>query len=281
MNARSSIATRLYLLIGLLSAIALSIGLYGLHQISATVDGMQKIYEERTVPLREVSRVRRLYIESVGQVFRALQHDPAGRYVGLHDHPVTEHLAAIETNLKRLNDTWTQYRQRPMNDEERAVANVAEQRFKAYEKDVFAPTLAALKQGDYSVETAGRFLRANRTHGQPTDDAMKAIVDFQANAAKADYQAARNRYEQARVIMIVLILAGIAGGILAAVLTIRQLLKTLTEMRDTMQHIQRHGDFTRSAPVTSNDEVGQTAEAFNELLAYLRNSFGTDRKSVV
>lgn len=45
------------------------------------------------------------------------------------------------------------------------------------------------------------------------------------------------------------------------------------KMQTTIQEIARTGDFTRRADVNSNDEIGQTSRAFNELMSSLQQSF--------
>ena len=50
----------------------------------------------KTIPMRELARLRRLQIENEGHVFRAFQHNPSFEYAKLHDHPIAVHTDAIE-----------------------------------------------------------------------------------------------------------------------------------------------------------------------------------------
>ena len=74
-----------------------------------------------------------------------------------------------------------------------------------------------------------------------------------------------------------LILAGFivaALGALAANFALARLLKDLFVLRDALTEIANgQGDLTRQLPVTSRDEIGQTADAFNRFIASLRTMF--------
>ncbi|TDR76492.1 methyl-accepting chemotaxis protein [Paludibacterium purpuratum] len=50
----------------------------------------------------------------------------------------------------------------------------------------------------------------------------------------------------------------------------KKLLGALESMRSTMREVSQRNDFTLRAPLTGQDEIGQTAEAFNALLAHLQ-----------
>ena len=65
-----------------------------------------------------------------------------------------------------------------------------------------------------------------------------------------------------------------AFGALAANFALARLLKDLFVLRDALTEIANgQGDLTRQLPVTSRDEIGQTADAFNRFIASLRTMF--------
>ena len=65
-----------------------------------------------------------------------------------------------------------------------------------------------------------------------------------------------------------------ALGALAANFALARLLKDLFVLRDALTEIANgQGDLTRQLPVTSRDEIGQTADAFNRFIASLRTMF--------
>lgn len=80
----------------------------------------------------------------------------------------------------------------------------------------------------------------------------------------------RAAYAQARWVSIALLVAGLIAALVAATWIIRSITGPLHSIRDVIGRVRSHDDFTQSAQVSGNDEVAQTAAAFNELLATLR-----------
>jgi methyl-accepting chemotaxis protein len=81
------------------------------------------------------------------------------------------------------------------------------------------------------------------------------------------------------MLLVVVVIMGISGiGI--AVLITRSITHPLSLMQTTISEVERHSDFTRHVPVDSNDEVGQTAKAFNRLMDNLRGIIRQTREAV-
>ena len=87
-----------------------------------------------------------------------------------------------------------------------------------------------------------------------------------------------------RALLGVLVLAGLviaALGALCASFALARLLKGLFGLRDALAEISTgQGDLTRKLPVSSNDEIGHTATAFNRFLDSLRHMFLDVREKV-
>jgi len=81
----------------------------------------------------------------------------------------------------------------------------------------------------------------------------------------------------------VLGVAGILVIILSAILSFfiaRSVTGPLNQMRFTISEVEKNGDLTRRIPVDTEDEVGQTAKAFNQLMAALQQTLGQVLDSV-
>lgn len=64
----------------------------------------------------------------------------------------------------------------------------------------------------------------------------------------------------------------IAIGILIAMLLLRAIVRPLTLIKDAITQVERTGDFSKKVNYTANDEVGQTAAAFNSMLDSLQEA---------
>ncbi|GAB7128633.1 methyl-accepting chemotaxis protein [Silvimonas sp. JCM 19000] len=83
----------------------------------------------------------------------------------------------------------------------------------------------------------------------------------------------------------VLLISGIGMGVVAVILAafaLTSLLGGLVRLRDALTEISSgHGDLTRTIPVTHRDEIGLTAEAFNQFVSKLRGMFIQVRDNAV
>jgi len=100
------------------------------------------------------------------------------------------------------------------------------------------------------------------------DLSAKTLSGLQA-AAQAQSQIAGNVLTQFVILGFVVLV--IAAG---AAWTTDRRLRTITTLTSTATEIAG-GDFSREAPVESNDEIGTLAEAFNAMTSQLRNFIGT------
>ena len=90
-----------------------------------------------------------------------------------------------------------------------------------------------------------------------------------AGEAKKDSKAIYSRLMTAMIVLILLAVVGV--GFLGSVIY-RNVVTSLASLRDTLTAVETNLDFTRRAPVTSNDEVGTTVEAVNRLTTKLQES---------
>lgn len=67
-------------------------------------------------------------------------------------------------------------------------------------------------------------------------------------------------------------IAALLAGMATAALITRSICRPLNRMRLAISSIEKDHDFTRRILIDSNDEVGQTARAFNNLIAVLQQS---------
>jgi methyl-accepting chemotaxis protein len=270
----SSVKTRLYSLVGLFSILLIVIGALGLRSTANTLAGLQTVYEDRAVPLVQITEVKRLLDANVMELLRSFQHNPQQEFSKLHDHPVEEHLKRIEGNLEKIEQTWQAYLATYLTPEEKSLSSAFTEKYKNYTTSLTLPTVAAIRKGDYSLDTVSRFLKGNREYGGQVDKLAESLIKLQTDVAKSEYEAALASYESARTVSILAIILGVGLGSLLSWWLISSVTRPLDQIRDTVSYVQNSGDFTRTLEISRDDEVGKTAHSFNGLLISLRETLG-------
>ena len=116
--------------------------------------------------------------------------------------------------------------------------------------------------------------------------ALSSLSHLNAEAARAlgqdgdaKLQAVQEAFRSARSLNIVVLLLGICVIVALGYFLWRALVRPLQAMQGTIARAADQLDFTANASVDSNDEIGQTLQAYNRLLERLRQSFSEIQQS--
>ena len=277
-----SIKGRLVALVGFLAVTLAITGGTSYYIASSADEEVSSIYNHETIPMRELATVRRLVVENSGQVFRAIQHSPGFEYAKLHNHPIDQHLDIIDTNLKRMNETFGALEKHLLPDsEELKILKEFQPLYAKYENEILLPTMASLRGGDYSVGVVARFLKENGAFEAKMNPLLDRLGDAQEAAVKTSYEEGKARNQRFVWIAMLTLVVGLISGLVIAALTIRSITGPLDEMQSLITRAAREKDFTGSIQVRSTDEIGTTANAFNGLLRSLQESLTELRQNIV
>ncbi|MDP2155875.1 MAG: MCP four helix bundle domain-containing protein, partial [Sulfuricella sp.] len=210
MLSKLNVGPRLFLLVALMTIFMVTIGIIGLRTTSTAVSSLETVYMDRTLPLADLSKVARLINANIDQVLRALQHNPNYEVAKLHDHPVSEHIKRIEANKVEIDKTWEKYMATSLTPEEKQLAEDFVQKRKVFLEETLLPTVQALKNNDYSLDTTNRFLKGSRTNLKDMSEAMQALIDLQTRVAKEEFGRAEASHAMGRSLSIGAIVGGVA-----------------------------------------------------------------------
>ncbi|MHB1292227.1 MAG: methyl-accepting chemotaxis protein [Sulfuricella sp.] len=274
------VGPRLIILTAVMAFFMIAIGIIGLRGEAEMVHRLETVYTDQVIPMQDLGKINHLMNANFADILRALQHNPEIGISKLHDHPVGEHIKRIEDNRDIIDKLWAKYMATELAPEEKKLAEDFDQKRKAYLTEILQPMLQALKDGDYSLEKQSKFLKGNRTHASPLIKSMEALLEMQGKIAKETYNEGEAKYAVERNISIGAIAGGLALGLFIAWWIIRSITRPLGQMRATIGEVEKNGDFTQRIPVNTEDEVGQTAHSFNELMAALQQTLGQVLDSV-
>jgi methyl-accepting chemotaxis protein len=273
-----SVRARLFALVLGMAALLVVVGGMGFYATGSAIHDLQETYEQQTIPMREVARLRRLIVENESHVFRAFQHNPAFDYAKLHNHPVAEHTDSIEKNIKWADETWKDLI--PHLDPASQETKLAKEIQPLYEEfigEVLRPAISRLKAGDFTTESVATFLKGNASYGGKMNQAFRELAEAQQNAVKEHYDTSLASGTRLRNLSITIMVIGSSLALLVAFLTIHSIVGPLNEMRTVIDRAASQNDFTGSITVTGHNEIADTARAFNTMMATLRTSL-TDLK---
>jgi methyl-accepting chemotaxis protein len=209
-----------------LALLTLGVGSAGLVGMAQTVDSLQKAYDEQLHPSLLIGRLLMLTNDNRSLIMLALQHNPASALSKLHDHPIEAHFEQLEKNRQQMDALVAEYRQLPLNAEQKADVDEYLAARDRYRELATAPTIKALKAGDFEQATALLLTKVNPEFNRlrKVGDAM--LEKTQA-AASTGNQAAQAHYRQMRNAVFAGIVLALA---LAAFLGARLVRRTLDQL---------------------------------------------------
>ena len=275
MPFRLTIARRLWLWAAFATAIfylAAGLGWFGL---AAARDSLQRVHDENLVPIMKMTRFRDLLNANRVELLLALQHDPKGQLLSIHDHDIALHIERLSANAAEIDKLLNEFRSFFNNEREQQLFKKFETSRNAWITKARA-TLTALQAGDFSPQIAATLLGAIQVEFKAAFDDLQALADSQQQKAQQEYRDAQSRYETTRAILVGLILLAAVVGTLTGMLSMRRLNTGLAEANDTARAIAA-GDLSRPVPVSGQDEITEVLRQMSKMRDNLHEIVGSIR----
>jgi methyl-accepting chemotaxis protein len=262
------ISTRLALLIGLMSAILIGIGLLGLFGISQSNAGLKTVYEDRTIPLGQVSDIERLLLRNRLAIAVSL--------VTPTPETINPNTADIEANIAAIGKTWDAYIATYLTPEEAILAKKFAEDRARFVQEGLRPAVAALRAND--IAGANRIVVEKiRPLYQPVGAGIAALKQLQLDVAQTEFKAAESRYKLVRMVAISAIVAGVLFAVLFGMALIRGISRSLQNAVDISEAVAQ-GDLTRQVDTSGRDEVAQVLQALAAMQRKLGQIVSTVRQ---
>ena len=257
------------LLVALLGLLSVTIGVNGLRGMAMCVAGLQTVYDDRVVPLRDLKVIADMYAVNIVDTSHKVRNGNISWEEG------RKNLADAEL---QITDKWKHYKNTVLvAEEERLVAEI-EPLFKStqIELDHLREILTREDKQAIAEFTAGPLYPAI----DPISGKFSDLIEVQLKVAKQEYDASNDSYAFNRVFSIGLIVVGLGLGAVFALWIVRSVSGPLEKVRQMVREVAKSSDFSKRVAVSSNDEVGQTAQAFNALLEAQQTAIGEVNRTV-
>lgn len=265
---------RLSILVGIFSCALILIGGIGLSSAGNTLEGLRHVYEDELQGMLYLSKVDQSLRTNGAQFALALQHDPSNPLSKAHDHLIDVHISKLKEGLREATDNWKSYLDAPHDDEERKQIEEARKAIDQY-PNLINSASAYLAEGHFSSDASIALVKESGSVGNNARKAIENLLDLKSARIKRSYEVANSSYQQSRYVMIGIVIGTLLICLLLSRFLVRSITAPLNKIRDLTMQVQKHNDFTVQASVENNDEIGQTAEAFNTLLSSLRTTLAS------
>jgi len=256
------VSTKLYGLIGFLAMLLVLIGFGGLFVAQKVGDGLETVYADRVVPLRDLKVVVDMYAVNIVDTAHKVRNGNLTWNDGLKN---------LDDATRSISEKWKTYLATSLVADEKKLIEEIKPLMRAADIEV-AKLYDIMKKED--AEGLANFTIANLYPAiDPVSGKFSDLVNLQLQVAKDEYDKSRRIYTWTRMAVII----SIGGGVLLAVafglLIIRSITAPLAVAVDAAGRVAG-GDLTVKLVATSRDETGQLMVAMKTMVENLRNLVG-------
>jgi methyl-accepting chemotaxis protein len=244
-----TIKARLILVLGLMSLLAITLGALGLNGMKKTNEGLRTVYLDRTVCVGQMAEIKAKLLSNRLALANSLAFkDETQKNVEL-----------VSQNILDINKIWDEYMATFLTVDEKKLADKFALDRKRFVVEGLKPTMEYLLAGN--TEAAEKTIReAVRPLFVPVGEGIDALTQLQLDVAKQEYDAAQTRYEDSRLISIVLLGVGLLLSIVIGFMLIRGISRSLLAMQQFAESLAK-GDLTARIDLDQNDEIGIVAQS--------------------
>ncbi|WP_043744762.1 methyl-accepting chemotaxis protein [Paramagnetospirillum magneticum] len=260
---KNSIAGRLSGVLAVLGVLMLVVGWLGISGMRGIGEDMREVYLENTMPAIDLAEVADLSQENYRQIASIAVQMLANQ----HWVPVSERLAAIESNSQIINRKWEHYAQGSHPAEELALIEKFAKARTAFRDQGLIPAVDLVRKND-AAALSKHFGEAMRPLYNANHVALKGLIDYQSKDAGNTYARAEQHLSSRTFLVIgALVVAVVLGFILAVWI--------LAGIRNPLKAMERHFDAIASGnqaheiPVADMQEFGQLHSLLRALKAKL------------
>lgn len=263
-NTNWSIAQRLYgVIFGLLTVI-LIVGLVGFFEGEKTINRFSSTINDRVIPLNQLKKISDAYAIDIVDTIHKVRDGSIKPNDGI-------------SNIKRAEETiklqWKAYTATELTPEEKSLISTTESYFGSADK---ASDQAIQLLGADDKEAIREFA-ANTLYPaiDPVTSAISKLVDLQLKLAHEQLTSSQKAHQRASIINGVIILVSLVVFSFFSLGLAAEIRSRMNRLSKLVLHASETLDFTTRIKITRQDELGNTATAFNKLLERLQDNLKT------
>ncbi|MGN2621850.1 methyl-accepting chemotaxis protein [Stutzerimonas balearica] len=260
MMQRLTIRSRLLILVCTMLLACVIVGITGLSAQQRSLNGLNTVYLDRVVPLRDIKLIADLYAVKIVDASHKARSGMI-TYAQARDD-----VRQARAEIRRL---WQAYLQTRLLPEERALATRIENLKAATEKplDRLERTLDRHSEKRLAVFVMNDLYPLI----DPLSEAFSELIDLQLGEARGEYERALALYERNRAFFIGLLGALLVGGAFCSLLLIRSIGRPLQALKQAAAQVAA-GDLSRTIECRGRDEITEVQQSIRQMQHRLRET---------
>jgi len=247
------VGTKLYALIGFLSVLLIMIGFWGLYSAKQAADGLDTVYKDRVVPLKDLKVIADMYAVNIVDTSHKVRNGNMKWADGREN---------VDVAVKTIVEKWKAYLATTLVTEEKRLVAEITPLMKSADTAV-ADLVGILKRED--GDALARFTISELYPViDPVSGKFSDLVDVQLKVAKEEYDKGARTYEQSKAISIAALILGVLLASGFGFMIVRSITGPVDKAAALAETMAR-GDFTTMIDINQKDEIGLMAKSLNSM----------------
>ncbi|MDP3844924.1 MAG: methyl-accepting chemotaxis protein [Pseudomonas sp.] len=244
---KMKVVTRLAILAGVLILLLVSIGVLGLKGMQDTKAGIDTVYNDRVVPLKDLKVIADMYAVNVVDTAHKVRN---GNIVW------QDGVSNVQQASKLIAEKWKAYTSTFLVDDEKKLIEELRPLLSGADAAVLKLEQILQKQDGAALDA---FVKQELYQViDPVSDRFSKLVDVQLAVAKQEYDLAHVRYEWLLLVSLGVMLSSVVLALLLGMMITRSLMRQLGgepgDAVDTLQQVAA-GDLTVEVQLRAGDQV--------------------------
>jgi len=236
------------------------LSLYNMKLLAAGVDSL---YQDRVKPLQQIKQVSDAYAVTIVDTLHKHR-------AGLLDAGQT--LQQLELAEAQADKAWQAYRITRMTADEQVLLSEAERDISIWTAQL-AQYRQLLSTNQLTVEAAKSFNEKLYASADPLSAALTKLIDLQLSESERFTGEAQQTLTNTVWLFVSVVVLVSLVLLLLSVLVSHSIQRPLSNLQSTIVAVGQHSDLRLRATVTGQDEIAQTAQAFNQTVSRVQQFF--------
>ena len=245
------ILTRLWILVGVLSALLVSIGVTGLLGIAKSNAAMESMYQDRMQAVASLGSFQFLMTRNRLIISNTLLDPTPAR--------VEKYTLEVDANIVQINKAWDAFLVIPLSPEGKALVKTLTEKRQVFVQEGLKPALTALRTGDFiasQVIVTGRFSALF----DPIRDDINALLELIQKESAQDFDASEARYHTIQNVFVAAVVAGLLFAMLFGLTLVRGITRPLLRAGAVTRAVAQ-GDLNQDIKTDGKDEIAVMMQA--------------------
>ncbi len=257
------VRSRLVLLAALPLTALVLMCLLSLYDMKLLAAGVDSLYQDRVKPLQQIKQVSDAYAVTIVDTLHKHR-------AGLLDAGQT--LQLLDQAEAEAEKAWQAYRNTRMTADEQQLLSEAERDISLWTAQL-AQYRQLLTGNQLTAEAATAFNEKLYASADPLSAALTKLIDLQLSESGRFTAEAQQTLAKTVWLFICIVVLVSLVLMLLSVLVSRSIQRPLSNLQSTIVAVGQHSDLRLRATVIGQDEIAQTAQAFNQTVSRVQQFF--------